>query len=234
MTRKIFVAILFATVIFSCMSNTSYQADSNTSNITNGDGVNFWEELILVLIPIGAGVGTTKWLTNSWQKRDEENKVKKEILDDFGNSYERALGLTDVFFLMLMEKYTNYQEVNGIRDPNFKVYLKFPLDKRSKPVKELFESFAKFQNDIYQTNLTQAQFTSSLTLYYDDKITERELGDVADKIDSLYFIVRRLVLDSSTREDFDNTAFEYDSTYEDVRIIVRDFKQKLVDTTIMD
>lgn len=214
------------------MSNLSYQtADNNTQN--NATDNQFRDQLILVLIPIAAGVVTSKWLTNSWQKRSEVNKVKMEILNDFGNSYERALGLTDVFFLMLMEKYTNYQEVNAVRDPRFTVYLDFPLTKRSKPVKEILTSFAKFQDEIYQTNLALGPFNSSLTLYYGNKISEQDLGNVSDNIDSLYFIVKRLIT-STTREEFDNIAFEYDSTYDHVRVTVRDFKQRLVDTKIND
>lgn len=202
-------------------------AQENEIGSTESSNIEFLFQLILVSVPVLAGIITSKWVVNSWQERKEKSEIKRKVLTDFENSFERDFELADIFYSLLMENYTNYSEVGGPSKNDFNPKLQIPFDHRLKEVKIILEDFKKLQKDLYQNRFTESTFTSSLNLYFGQTISEKELSLVKDQVDWLYLQVRKLV-NSKTKEEFIQNSIDYDSLYNEVRITVKDFKEKLV------
>lgn len=133
----------------------------------------FAKDLILIAVPIGAGVITAKRITNSWQKRKEQNEIKRKIITQFIESFGKKYSLLGEFIGLLFNKYIDYSLTTMNSDGTPKFMHRFPKENDEKPFKKYVQRWDDFENTFWKLSYPTNEFMSNFRLYY----TEIELNN---------------------------------------------------------
>lgn len=130
------------------------------------DSIEATVAILAVLIPTGSGIIGSKWITNSWQKRKEETKIKSKILDQMDESHHMIYSLIANFVNRMNRGYTDYtpkHDANGKALPNQSI---FPTSKNDMPANKFRNEFLEFEKEYERLTYAGNRFGSSLALYF--------------------------------------------------------------------
>ena len=212
--------------------NVSVQGQTeNERSITNSQN-DFIQSIILILIPVIAVAVTSKWLTNSWQIRNEKVRIKREVLAEFEESSKRLVILMDTFVRFIVRQYSSYGGVqNKMENGNVELSIVFPNGPKDQPFLKFANEYEKHEQYCNETRFTSNRFLSSIRLYYRNKELETEINELDARISSAMVSIEQLVR-SKNGQEFIGFYEAYTKKFNEIRELVKGFESKLVDAKL--
>ncbi len=166
----------------------------------------FFKEIILILIPTLTITLGSKLIINSWQKRNEKTKIKRQILDEYEKSakYMRAC---------------LYNFIRKMSDP-FREGM--TLDD-----KVLKQEFFKLQDKIDTVEFSASKLISSLRLYYQNENLVREYRKILKHLSEMSLTVFLIIHSNSTKVYQENRK-RFSELEEKSKELLQEFEMKLI------
>lgn len=190
--------------------------------------LDFYQQLILVIIPTVAAFVTTKFVAESWQDRKEKYRLQKEILSEIDNSILHYVNAMQIFGLQIWFEYV-YAGGDPYEDEVTEDF-KFPEDNTAElPEQKFKEEFEEFDNELYRMYKTSSLFESTLDLYYgvDNNLKELwtnlryESFHLNEKLEDLYY--------STKKKEYLDAWFEFWRSMEKLRMKIAEFRTNLLE-----
>jgi hypothetical protein len=191
------------------------------------DWYEFGKEIFLVSIPVGIGVGTSKWITNSWQKRKEQNEIKMKIISYFMESFGRKYTLLGEFTSLLISKYVDYSLTTINPDGSPKFIHVFPTEDDKKPSKKYVQQWDDFKNTFWKLSYPTNEFMSNFRLYY----TENELNNKIVKVNedmNAIFHIAEIFFYSNDLNEFQTRYKETQAKLDIILILLIEIESELI------
>ncbi len=165
----------------------------------------FFKDIILVVTPTIMIVLSSKIFLDSWQKRNEKSKIKRQILDEYEKSVKYYRAYLYVFIRKILNPISAYTNVS---------------DKKTK------NEYIKLQENIHTVEFSGSKFISSLRLYYQNEDLIDEYRKIMDHLGSMSLIIEQIIDKNSN----DNTKnFEnFLELEKQSREILQKFETKLI------
>jgi len=189
--------------------------------------------VILVTIPSLVGLFGSKWITQTWQERSTKIKMRKEVLEAFGNSTIQYKNAIHQFIETFLETY-------GKRD--FKKYSKekgvstfdmtFPTEEHLKPrvlLKEEIHNLKQQMNSCKIVN--EPNFISLFRLYYRDNEVEKLFHEIEKSLVLMKNAVFALI-DAESLEVVKKTESVYREAYKETMKVIKKFTKNLTEKEI--
>ena len=93
-------------------SNGSVIGELHVSEPKNNQD-SFYRDLMLVTLPIGLGALSTYGISQGWQKYQHKSKLKKELIEEFYNSFIASYTKQVLFVQRVIGYYLNENQFNG-------------------------------------------------------------------------------------------------------------------------
>lgn len=129
----------------------------------------FIKQIILVSIPVIAGIITSKLLTNSWQIKKEKMEIKRKILDELDRSYGRYYSLLANFTNHIYRGYDDWAtrfDANGKPHPP---QIIFPSNLDDFPINKFKKEFQEFLKNYDDIAYSETSFGTSLALHLPER-----------------------------------------------------------------
>jgi len=191
----------------------------------------FTTNVILISIPIFSAIITTKWISNSWQKRKETNEIKKQILTEFTQSFAREYSMIGEFVGRLYNNYLDPLNSKMNPDGTFSFVTKFPINDDEKPFKKYQSQWKEFDKDFWKLTYPKNEFFTIFRLYINDKKLHSEIGKAEEQLNDIYSQTILLLYSKNLtefQERFDSITKELDDVLQKTISI----ETKLINSTI--
>ncbi|HZS74097.1 MAG TPA: hypothetical protein VFA69_06290 [Candidatus Nitrosotalea sp.] len=188
----------------------------------------FTKNIILVIIPTGIGAITSKWITNSWQVRNEKLSLQKKIFDEFDETIIKEYVLLKSFLAKLWNHYADFGDMDVKEDYGKPVKFIFPNDIDKQPrnlLKKDFLEMAEKYND-YEIGVTK--FQSTLVIYYDyDELTMNSLAKIL-RIMGPLFTELRIIIESTNAASFEKHMNDIGKNFRQLETDINHFRNILI------
>lgn len=181
----------------------------------------FFKDIIIVFIPVVAGIFSSKLIVNSWQIRKEQLKLQKEISEALEKSISKSLVVMDNFVRVVNHAYVVYKNDQSVdADGYVKVDIVFTDLEQDLPINKFAAEYKQFHEDYNQINFDTIYFKSILKLYYDKPtVLESEYKKLIQIDGEINHEIEKLIRARN--------ATEYSSYYELINTNLEDLKEKI-------
>ncbi len=157
----------------------------------------FLKQLILLGIPIGVGIYTSKKLTNSYQKNKEKSDLRRRVLSEFTASYTKKYTMIKIFYSLIHEQY----HVATIEQGMVKQNKNLPDDPDDIPSKKYSDKRNDFAEEFADISFSSNVFWRSLGFYYADVELSAKVKELSAELYDAYSLTK-LFFESSQPSEF--------------------------------
>jgi hypothetical protein len=190
------------------------------------DNPDFLSSVVVPLIGITSGILTTKWITNSWQKRKEKADIKKMILLDFSNSVKLRVGSAVILTNKIRGAYRGYSD----QGRQF-YYIIWPSKKKDRPLEKFANSLKEFEERRDNSLVAGNNFFSNIRLYLSIPSLEETFKDLETHAIHLESLAE-IILHSNSAEELSSNLMRFDSYLSLVSTFQGEFEKSLVNSVI--
>lgn len=206
----------------------------------------FIQDAILVSIPTASAFLASLYITNTWQIRKEKLELQRKILGEVDDSIVNYLQILKNFDRMLWSKYTvvntsnnseNKEEQNENKDKQKddeenseklpSIYVtNFPKEESEFPSSKFKKEHDEFLTKYAEETLELWKFSSTVKLYYDEKLFN-DFDKIVKSLDPAFQEIQKL-FNSKKTEEFDTFHKEFMSKRKTIESQIIKFKEDLV------
>jgi len=202
-----------------------------TENLSFDLDYQFLTNVTLVMLPIVSGIITTKWISNSWQKRKETNDIKKEIINNYTKSFGREYTMLGEFVGLLYNNYIDLSAVKETPEKGIQHSMKFPTEDKEKPFILHMNMWKEFEKEFWKNTYNKNEFLSSFRLYYNDEELSKDIMNANSMLNQI-FNRTGVFLYSKTLKEFDGTYKKLTKELDDVLTSSMKIESKLIKNNI--
>jgi len=234
------ILIISISVLFGISYNVYYEKQNSSFILPEFIFENkFIQDAILVSIPTGSAFLTSLYITNTWQIRKEKLELQRKILGEVDNSIVKCLQILKNFDRMLWGQYTvmvppkkleNKNKENDDKENSEKLAstyeTNFPKDEAEFPSSKFKNEHDKFLIKYAEETLELWKFSSTVKLYYDEKLFN-DFNKLVRSLDPVFYEIQKL-FNSKNKEEFDAFQKEFMSKRKTIELQIIKFKEDLV------
>lgn len=171
--------------------------------------LDFWQNFLLVIIPVLITIGSSKWIVNSWQIQKEKSELRKNILSEFDESYPKLGQYMFETFFKIRYAYVDPSKVEYDK-PTRLEDLVFPDEVEAQPLKKFNHILEEIHSEFSIFNSATTKFLSSVTLYFDNISEIRDECKIINEYGSKLYKLLHQIIYSQNKEDFIKWCREYE------------------------
>jgi hypothetical protein len=149
-------------------------------------------------------------IIHSWQIQKDKQIIRKQILDEFDNTYPE---LRNHFFSVFDKIRIEYTDKTKLPDGThtYEEAIVFPTNADEQPLKKFESSFSSLENNRSQFRINFDKFSSSLILYFESFADFKQDLDVLADLQTHLDLALNGVLRSKSRDDFITSCVKFET-----------------------
>jgi len=215
------ILIVSSSVLFGVSYNVYHEKENSSFILPKFIFENkFIQDAILVSIPTASAFLTSIYITNTWQIRKEKLELQRKILGEVDDSIVNYLQILKNFDRMLWSKYTvvntsnkseNKDKQKDDKENSEKLpspyVTDFPKEESEFPSSKFKNEHDEFLTKYAEETLELWKFSSTVKLYYDEKLFN-DFDKLVKSLDPAFQEIQKL-FNSKNTEEFDTFHKEF-------------------------
>ncbi len=164
--------------------------------------VDFWKNLLLVVIPVLITVYASKTIVNSWQIQKEKSEIRKNLLVEFDEGYSQLGQFMFELFYKIRYSYVDQSKIKFGSVLTVEEGIDFPTDVNQQPLAKFKDDILGLLESFSKSNTAQTKFLSSVILYFDKASDIMKECDKSNTHGKDLNVLLHQIIHSTNKKDF--------------------------------